>query len=106
MTHHHHHPPPPKLEEWEGSKENILPLPEGRSAATLSRLHKSLHPHQPPREERLQFEEQLKLIHEVDDPLDLYHRYIQWLQQNYISGSIDFVSVLERATKEFSQDGR
>ena len=99
----------------EGHKENIQSLPSGRSAKKLAAL---LSPRGPleavptPTEirnandaTRIQFETEIANIDEYDDPLDVYHRYVQWTLDTYPSSQATPQSglrtLLERATKAF-----
>ena len=60
-------------------------------------------------QERRVFQQQIAAldVHQDDDPLDTYHRYVQWLDHNYPpehaieSGLVD---LLEEATKAFLDD--
>ena len=74
----------------EGEKENIVPLRNGRSAAALS---KSLRDKADTgssskiAETRLQFEKRiLQDLEELDDPLELYTEYINWINNAYPQG--------------------
>ncbi|KAG7158762.1 mitotic checkpoint serine/threonine-protein kinase BUB1 beta-like [Homarus americanus] len=72
---------------WELSKENIQPLKHGRKAAVLSvvlnesatqKLNATMHV----------FEEELR-TYSGDDPLDVWYRYILWVEQSYPKGGKD-----------------
>lgn len=74
-------------EAWELSKENIQPLKQGRNASVLSvalddtatrKLNSVRH----------EFEEELR-TYSGDDPLDVWYRYILWVEQNYPKGGKD-----------------
>ncbi len=100
----------------EAQKENIQALPSGRSARTLANLF-SNSPLQPlatptPSDsknvndaQRAQFEQELLLIDETDDPLDVYDRYVRWTMDAYPSAQAtkesQLLPLLERATKTF-----
>ena len=92
-------------------KENILPIPQGRSASKLSEListdSKVLQSQLA--EQRLKFEKSLdpQLLVDLDDPLDSYLRYIKWIRENYRSGNTHeslLIQVLERTTHDFKDD--
>ncbi|KAI5257525.1 hypothetical protein E4T42_01019 [Aureobasidium subglaciale] len=102
------------FEVIEGHKENIQALPSGRSAKALAALYS------PPltsgqqqtslandahTEERKEYEEELALIEEADDPLDIYDRYVKWTLDTYPSAQSApqsrLLPLLERATKAF-----
>ena len=90
----------------EKHKENIEPLKEGRSVLALKEVFsthqdvlKAKHA-----EERAKIEEQLSNIEDLDDPLQPYLDYVQWITRNYPSGvtvESGLVQVLERCTSEF-----
>ncbi|XP_045132225.1 uncharacterized protein LOC123516686 [Portunus trituberculatus] len=70
--------------QWEQSKENIQPLKQGRKAAVLSavlddsaanKLNIMRH----------EFEEELR-TYSGNDPLDVWYRYVLWVEQNYPRG--------------------
>ena len=100
----------------EGHKENIQALPSGRSAKKLAELF-SPSPLQPqftptPSDTkdvhdsiRAEFEAELVVISESDDPLDIYDRYVRWTLDAYPSAQAtpqsQLHTVLERATKAF-----
>lgn len=90
-------------------KENIQPITSGRSAralaASLSPL--SQNPHSI-RSEHLvrqsEFEQELKTAAELDDPLEVWVRYVNWTIEAFPSGHSNesgLVPLLERATAEF-----
>ena len=100
----------------EAQKENIQALPSGRSARTLANLF-TASPLQPlatptPSDttnlndaQRAEFEQELLLIDETDDPLDIYDRYVRWTMDAYPSAQAtpasQLLPLLERATKTF-----
>lgn len=100
----------------EAQKENIQALPSGRSARTLANLF-SVSPLQPlatptPSDTknlndamRVEYETELMLIAESDDPLDIYDRYVRWTMDAYPSAQAtpqsQLLPLLERATKAF-----
>ncbi|KAF8250737.1 hypothetical protein K440DRAFT_597071 [Wilcoxina mikolae CBS 423.85] len=98
----------------EGHKENIQPIRSGRSAralaASLSPL--SANPHAVRSEHaarQCEFEEELKTASELDDPLEVWLRYINWTMETFPSGHSSesgLLPLLERATKEFLHDSQ
>jgi checkpoint serine/threonine-protein kinase len=102
------------FEVIEGHKENIQALPSGRSARALAALYsppltggqqrtslsKDAHD-----EERKEYEDELALVDEADDPLDIYDRYVKWTLNTYPSAQStpqsQLLPLLERATKAF-----
>jgi checkpoint serine/threonine-protein kinase len=98
----------------EGHKENIQPIRSGRSAralaASLSPLSANLHSARSEHYVRqAEFEEELKTASELDDPLEVWLRYINWTVETFPSGHSSesgLLPLLERATKEFFNDDR
>ncbi|SCU79131.1 LAMI_0A07470g1_1 [Lachancea mirantina] len=93
----------------ESDKENILPLKNGRSAAALSNaLQDKSEARSADRiaEKRLAFENRILTELEVlDDPLELYLEYIDWINTAYTQGpqtkQSGMVEVLERCLMYF-----
>ncbi|KAI5846813.1 Mad3/BUB1 homology region 1-domain-containing protein [Tricharina praecox] len=98
----------------EGHKENIQPIRSGRSARALAASLSPLtsKPHAMRSEHRArqdEFEEELTTAAELDDPLEVWLRYINWTVETFTSGhSADsgLLQLLERATKEFIHDNQ
>lgn len=86
----------------EENKENIVPLREGRKVSQLA-THLALPTSKKEvelKEARDRFEYELSQLHEVEDPLDIYVRYINWTKENYPEGQSalsNMLSLLERA---------
>ncbi|KAJ3104108.1 hypothetical protein HDU97_009557 [Phlyctochytrium planicorne] len=58
-------------------------------------------------EERLRLEKAIANVKmDSDDPLDPYHRLLQWYQANHPSGHPDYAKVLEKAARGFRKDPR
>ncbi|GAB7348378.1 hypothetical protein MBLNU459_g6813t2 [Dothideomycetes sp. NU459] len=97
----------------EDHKENIQALPSGRSAKALAALYsppltsttQSSNVPDAHSAARAEFEEELALIDEADDPLDVYDRYVKWTLDTYPSAQStpqsQLLPLLERATKAF-----
>ncbi len=100
----------------ENQKENIQSLPGGRSARALadmfspSPLHKLMTPNPSDTRDlndamRQEYEKELLMIAESDDPLDIYDRYVRWTLDAYPSAQAtpasQLLPLLERATKAF-----
>eukprot|EP01050_Picozoa_sp_SAG11_P025079 SAG11_NODE_5546_length_1530_cov_1.257862_1_plen_473_part_10 len=86
---------------WEKSKENVMPLKRGRSVKGLklglggsTKKGKSLIETQ-----RQGFEAELQ-SNTSSDPLDIWIRYIKWMQAAFPKGSTELLPVLERCTRE------
>ncbi|EPS37554.1 hypothetical protein H072_8750 [Dactylellina haptotyla CBS 200.50] len=97
---------PVQLSTIEAQKENIIPLPGGRSARALAQSILASEDtetqnldHAAAREA---FENELKTADELDDPLDPYLRYVKWIQEAYTSGGGRILErTLYRATHKF-----
>ncbi|QEU58241.1 Bub1/Mad3 [Kluyveromyces lactis] len=75
---------PIHFDELEAQKENIISLPQGRSATRVaSAINKSLSSIY---DTRLAFERDIHdTLDELDDPLQLFLEYINWIHDNYPS---------------------
>lgn len=91
------------------AKENIQPLAAGRRVTSLATVLST------PRKElttqrdtiRQQFRQELATAWEEDDPLQVYHRFIQWTVENYPQGQSaesGLLELLEEATMAFKDD--
>jgi checkpoint serine/threonine-protein kinase len=101
----------------ETQKENIQPLPSGRSARALAQIFSSgssgdKFASPSPNETRTlndairqEYEAELQASVDSDDPLDVYDRYVRWTLNAYPSAQATAESgllpLLERATKAF-----
>ena len=89
----------------EPHKENILPLSTGRSArALVTALSGTSDEHQ---SERDSFEAELLAASDLDDPLDVWTRYVYWTLNTYPAGNSSqsqLLPLLERATRAFLHD--
>lgn len=94
------------FEDIEQQKENIEPLNEGRSALSLKGIFSMPQTQLKKQqlEERASMEKDLENLEELDDPIQPYLDYIQWIKTNYPSGkSVEsgLIQVLERCTSQF-----
>lgn len=99
------------FEVIENSKENIQSLPSGRSAKALAAIFSPVATKSPSHSQdvnasaRAEFEKELSMIDESDDPLDIYDRYAKWTLDTYPSAQAtsqsQLLPLLERATKAF-----
>ncbi|CAG8546661.1 10350_t:CDS:2 [Racocetra fulgida] len=101
----------PEFSSFEHQKENILPLKQGRSGASLSRVFSgdSYSFGIDLQAGHAQFRAELENLNELDDPFDVYHRYIKWTIENYPQGQTpqsNLVQLLERASLSFVNDSR
>ncbi|KAK6340531.1 hypothetical protein TWF696_008857 [Orbilia brochopaga] len=97
---------PVQLSTIEAQKENIIPLPGGRSARALAQ---SILASEDTETQNLEhaaakqaFEDELKAADDLDDPLDPYLRYVKWITETYTSGGGRLLErTLYRATHKF-----
>ncbi|TGZ76976.1 hypothetical protein EX30DRAFT_367053 [Ascodesmis nigricans] len=96
----------------EQHKENITPISSGRSARALASALSplALNPTAAKSEHyarRTEFEEELKHASELDDPLDVWLRYIKWTNDTFPSGNSaesGLLNLIERCTRQFVKD--
>ncbi|XP_072480803.1 mitotic checkpoint serine/threonine-protein kinase BUB1 beta isoform X2 [Notamacropus eugenii] len=96
-------------DEWELSKENVLPLRQGRIVSTLQEAlaqqdtasHTALH------QQKRAFESEIR-FYAGDDPLDVWVRYINWTEQNFPQGGKEsnMSTLLERAVEALQEEKR
>lgn len=101
-------PPTTSFDDIELHKENIQPLASGRSARALAQ---ALSPRASPvtlrgelAVKQAEFEKELKTASELDDPFEVWVRYVNWTVENFPSGNSHdsgLLNLLERATREF-----
>ncbi|VEU20701.1 DEKNAAC101550 [Brettanomyces naardenensis] len=94
----------------EQDKENIKPIPQGRSVRKLAdtvqldntQLEQKLGL------ERQEFENRLDPINleSLDDPLEPYIEYLRWIRESFPSGNnnSELIQLLEKATHDFKDD--
>ncbi|KAJ8021305.1 Mitotic checkpoint serine/threonine-protein kinase BUB1 beta [Holothuria leucospilota] len=95
------------MEEWELSKENVLPLKQGRKAGNLSA---ALQPSNTDKSrlllsERQEFETELR-SYQGEDTLDPWYRYFKWTLRNFPQGGKEsnLTTLLERCFKHFQSE--
>lgn len=93
--------------EWELCKENIQPLRRGRA---MSALHQALSQQQDGiasaiNQQKQAYELELRM-YDGDDPLDVWDRYIKWVEQTYPQGGKEssLTVLLERAVMKFTEE--
>lgn len=101
-------PPTTSFDDIELHKENIQPLASGRSARALAQ---ALSPRASPvtlrgelAVKQAEFEKELRTASELDDPFEVWVRYVNWTVENFPSGNSHdsgLLNLLERATREF-----
>ena len=98
------------LDAIENSKENILPLPQGRSASLLSKVLTEQQIVQDANlleRQRLEFEHSIESVsNDDDDPLDIFVRYVAWIESHYPSGTKSLIKVVEKCVRRFKSDSR
>eukprot|EP00850_Spirogloea_muscicola_P001065 SM000004S14935 [mRNA] locus=s4:351711:358828:+ [translate_table: standard] len=99
------------MAEWELSKENVQPLKGGRDVDSLNKALKQKVSGDTDTASREQ--ERRLLLQAIDsysgeDPLRPWLKYLKWIKLHYPSGGLqgETLSVLEKCTKRFQQDGR
>ncbi|KAF4554588.1 Checkpoint serine/threonine-protein kinase bub1-like protein [Elsinoe fawcettii] len=106
--------PPVDFTLLESHKENITSLPSGRSAKALAALYSpplTSHPssHSDAHSAtRTAFEGEIASIEDSDDPLDVWDRYVKWIETTYpdpASPNAGLCGVLERVTKSLLKRG-
>ncbi|KAF2075951.1 hypothetical protein CYY_002754 [Polysphondylium violaceum] len=93
------------LSDWENVKENILPLKTGRDPtklATFARTSVGGLSNEDLEKEKEKYETLIK-EYTGDDPMDLWLKYVKWVQQSYPGGNMktELIKILERCTKLF-----
>ncbi|KAF5893676.1 mitotic checkpoint serine/threonine-protein kinase BUB1 beta, partial [Clarias magur] len=93
--------------EWELCKENIQPLRRGRA---ISALHQALAQQQEGttsaiNQQKQAYELELRM-YDGDDPLDVWDRYMKWIEQTYPQGGKEsgLTILLERAVMKFTEE--
>ncbi|KAF9550082.1 hypothetical protein EC957_001568 [Mortierella hygrophila] len=101
------------IDAIELEKENIQPLRQGRSALTLARLFTTQHDDRAQQQAVMhgRFQAELAHIDDLDDPMDVYSRYVKWMIENYPQSAgqgndSQLSPVLERALTDFKDDER
>ena len=95
----------------EHSKENIAPTPRGRSAIALAKaFQQPMSPqdrHSTQTALCAQFEEDLISANDLDDPLEVWLKYIKWTDETFPQGQSTesgIARLLERCTEQFKND--
>src|SRR5579859_1216430 len=109
--------PPPRLVDFdtiEQSKENIAPTPRGRSALALAKAFSpssttttGSDPRSQHAVQRAQFETDIANSSDLDDPLEVWLRYIKWTDETFPQGQSTesgIAQLIERCTEHFKND--
>lgn len=96
------------FEAVEGDKENVLPRRQGRRVSDLDAAYNSdQHEREQQRKQGHEaFLQEIERIDDLDDPLDVYIRYIHWTEANYPQGhnqESDLRGLLEETTGRFEK---
>lgn len=96
------------FEAIEGDKENVLPRRQGRRVSDLDAAYNSdQHEREQQRKQGHEaFLQEIETIDDLDDPLDVYIRYIHWTEANYPQGhnqESDLRGLLEETTARFEK---
>ncbi|KAF9929597.1 hypothetical protein FBU30_001438 [Linnemannia zychae] len=101
------------IDAIELEKENIQPLRQGRSAQVLTRLFTTQHDDRAQQQAAMhgRFQEELAHLDELEDPLDVYSRYVKWMVENYPQSAgqgydSQLTPILERALADFKDEQR
>ncbi|KAF2973624.1 hypothetical protein EK904_008777, partial [Melospiza melodia maxima] len=88
--------------EWELSKENVQPLRQGRVMSSLQEAlsQQDSSSHTALQLKKQEFEAEIR-FYSGDDPLDVWERYIKWIEQAFPGGGKDgnLAALLERAVQ-------
>ncbi|KAG0366413.1 Mad3/BUB1 homology region 1-domain-containing protein [Gamsiella multidivaricata] len=101
------------FDDIELEKENIQPIRQGRSAQVLSRLF-TTQPEDRAHElalQRQRFQVELQEFDEMDDPMDVFMRYVKWTIENYPQSAAQghdsrLTPLLEQAISSFQDKER
>lgn len=101
----------PKMEDFENNLENIQPLKGGRRAHALLALSQKTEDEKRCmiESEKARFENELKHLDEVDDPLNVYLQYLRWTIETFPAGNnreSELTDLLERASFAFQNDSQ
>ncbi|ORZ25798.1 Mad3/BUB1 homology region 1-domain-containing protein [Absidia repens] len=101
----------PKLEDFGSNLENIQPLKGGRRAHTLVTLSQQTDEERQSMIEqvRASFAKELEQLDDMDDPLEVYVRHLQWTLQTFPQGNnheSQLVDLLQQASHAFKDDPR
>jgi checkpoint serine/threonine-protein kinase len=102
-----------EFDAFEHSKENIAPTPRGRSALALAKAFQPIS-HSSPQDirnahatVRAQFEKDIASSTDLDDPLEVWLRYVKWIDETFPQGQnteSGIARLLERCTTQFKND--
>ncbi|KAI8068044.1 Mad3/BUB1 homology region 1-domain-containing protein [Gongronella butleri] len=101
----------PTFASFEGHKENITPRKGGRSARQLADLYgqSDTERRRVIKKARDAFQRELTRLDELDDPLDVYIRHINWTMETFPQGDSresKMADLYERAAQQFKDDDR
>lgn len=94
------------FESLECQKENIEPVRQGRSVTSLAKAFDTdpVHASVENDSRREAYEAELREASELDDPLEVWVRYLAWTKEAYPAGQSShsgYIQLLERCSKQF-----
>jgi len=87
------------IEQWEHSKENILPVKSGRKAAELALVFGTKRTTSVIDQERQQYEE--KIQNNTEDPLSSWLEYYTWAKERFPNNHVEQLKIVQNITKIF-----
>ncbi|KAL3226284.1 hypothetical protein MRX96_025190 [Rhipicephalus microplus] len=86
--------------DWQSSKENTQPLNEDRHMSSQQAARAPQCQEEDLKQKRREFEEELRTSSGVA-LLDVYHRYLLWVEQHHFTSSVNVPQLLEQAIVQF-----
>ncbi|KAI9305602.1 Mad3/BUB1 homology region 1-domain-containing protein [Cunninghamella echinulata] len=101
----------PEFATFENQKENILPLKGGRRAKALASVFQLNNDEKQLMIQQAQarYDQDLEHLDEMDDPLDVFVRRLQWLMETFPQGNNQeskLVEFLQQVSHQFQDDPR
>jgi checkpoint serine/threonine-protein kinase len=87
------------IEQWEHSKENVLPVKSGRKASELALVFAQKRTSSEVEQERKQFQE--NIANNLEDPLASWIEYYSWAKERFPNTRTEQLSVIQTVTKLF-----
>jgi hypothetical protein len=87
------------IEQWEHSKENVLPVKSGRKASELALIFGTKRTITDVEQERTAFQE--KITNNTEDPLASWIEYYTWAKERFPNTRTEQLNVIQTATKLF-----
>ncbi|CAO3608514.1 unnamed protein product [Cunninghamella echinulata] len=101
----------PEFATFENQKENILPLKGGRRAKALASVFQLNNDEKQLmiKQAQARYDQHLEQLDEMDDPLDVFVRRLQWLMETFPQGNnreSKLVEFLQQVSHQFQNDPR